>query len=455
MCGIVGIFGHPEAANMTYLGLHTLQHRGQESAGIVSAHEGQLRGHRQMSKVVDAFNEEALARLPGDRAIGHVRYSTTGDSLLKNAQPFWVEYVDGGIAIAHNGNLVGSREIRRHLEAKGSIFQSSMDTESIVHLIAAAPAGPLEDRLRTALTQVRGAWSLLLLTEDQMIAARDPHGFRPLVIGKKGDAFVFASETCALHLVGAKYLRDVEPGEAIVIDAEGMRPVRMAPPAQPPTPCAFEFVYFARPDSHVFGGDVYGVRKALGARLAQEQPAEVDLVIPVPDSGVTAAVGYAQAIDRPFEMGLIRSHYVGRTFIEPRSAIRDFGVKLKLTPVPEVIKGQRVAVVDDSIVRGTTSRKIVAMLREAGAREVHFRVSSPPTRWPCYYGIDTPTRDELIAARLDTEKISDHLGADSLGYLSLEGLLAAIAGRRPKSDNDSLCHACWSGDYRVMPPAQA
>ena len=434
---------------MTYLGLHTLQHRGQESTGIVSAHEGRLYGYRKMAKVVDAYSAENLAKLPGDRAIGHVRYSTTGDSLLKNAQPFWVEYVDGGIAIAHNGNLVGSREIRKRLEAQGSIFQSSMDTECIIHLMAGAPAGPLEDRLRTALEQVRGAYSLLLLTERQMVAVRDPHGFRPLVIGKAGDATVFASETCALHLAGATFVREVEPGEAVIVDSSGMRSIRLLEPAATPAPCAFEFVYFARPDSRVFGGNVYSTRKALGAVLAEEQPADVDVVIPVPDSGVTAALGYARAIERPFEMGLIRSHYIGRTFIEPKSSIRNFGVKLKLTPVREIIEGQRVAVVDDSVVRGTTSRKIVAMLRHAGAKEVHFRVSSPPSRWPCHYGIDTPTREELIASTQSVEEIRDHLGADSLGYLSLEGTLRAIGGGDTEVDGAPFCHACWSGEYRV------
>ena len=449
MCGIVGLFGHPEAAHMTYLVLHTLQHRGQESAGIVSAHEGQLYGYRQMAKVVDAFSAESLAKLPGDRAIGHVRYSPTGQSLLKNAQPFWVEYVDGGIAIAHNGNLVGSKEVRRRLEASGSIFQSSMDTECIVHLMAAAPPGPLEDRLRVALQQVRGAYSLLLLTETEMIATRDPDGFRPLVIGEADGATVFASETCALHLIGAKFVREVEPGEAVIVDASGVRSVRMSAPSPTASPCAFEFVYFARPDSRVFGGDVYGIRKALGGILAEEQPADVDVVIPVPDSGVTAALGFAEAVDQPFEMGLIRSHYVGRTFIEPQSSIRNFGVKLKLTPVREVIEGRRVAVVDDSIVRGTTSRKIVSMLRNAGAREVHFRVSSPPTRWPCYYGIDTPTREELIASSHSVEEIRDHLGADSVGYLSLEGLLRAIGDSDRGVSGAPFCHACWSGQYRV------
>lgn len=454
MCGIVGLFGHPEAAHMAYLGLHTLQHRGQESAGIVSGHQGKLYGYRQMAKVADAFTAEALERLPGDRAIGHVRYSTTGQSLLKNAQPFWVDYVGGGIAIAHNGNLVDSQEIRSSLEAGGSIFQSSMDTECIIHLMAAAPAGSMEDRLRLALRQVRGAYSLLLLTETEMIAARDPHGFRPLVIGEIDGATVFASETCALHLIGAKFVREVAPGEAVIVDESGVRSVRMVDPAPRPAPCAFEFVYFARPDSRVFGGNVYTTRKALGRALAREAPADVDLVIPVPDSGVTAALGYAEAMDKPFEMGLIRSHYVGRTFIEPQSSIRNFGVKLKLTPVREVIEGKRVAVVDDSIVRGTTSRKIVSMLRQSGAEQVHFRVSSPPTRWPCYYGIDTPTREELIASSHSVEQICDHLGADSLRYLSLDGMLRAIGDGDSGASTAEFCHACWSGEYRVPPAAR-
>jgi len=460
VCGILGVFGHPEAANLTYLGLHSLQHRGQESAGIVTLHEGRLNGSRRMGLVADAFTEEDLSRLPGNHAIGHVRYSTAGGSLLKNAQPMWIDYVRGPLAIAHNGNLVNAESIRRRLEGRGSIFQTSMDTECIVHLIAQAPQDDLLKRIRVALEQVEGAYSLLFLTPEGMVAVRDPNGFRPLMMGRLNGATVFASETCAMGLIGAEPEREVLPGEAILVTAEGREEIQLLPPSKP-TRCAFEHVYFSRPDSHVFGNEVYSVRRKMGRKLAAEQPADVDVVVPVPDSGVTAALGFSEALRRPFEMGLLRSHYVGRTFIEPQKSIRDFGVKLKLYPVRGVIEGRRVAVVDDSIVRGTTSRKIVAMLRQVGAAEVHFRVSSPPTRWPCYYGIDTPTREDLIAARMDVDEIARYLGADSLGFLSRDGLMECLgegggppasggAGQGGPAESESTyCDACWSGEYSI------
>lgn len=465
MCGVFGIFGHPEAANLAYLGLHALQHRGQEAAGIVSSDGEKLFAHRAMGLVQAGFSPADLAGLPGDRAIGHVRYSTAGGSHIKNAQPFAVDYARGSIALAHNGNLTNYERVRERLEARGSIFQSSSDTEVVVHLIAMSTQSEVLDRVADALGQVEGAFSILFLTERELIAARDPHGFRPLCLGRlvhrDGVAHVVASEPTAFELIGAEYVRDVAPGELLIIDRAGVRS-SFPSPQRAPKPCIFEYVYFARPDSQLAGASVYEVRKALGRRLAEEQPLpgsqDDAVVIPVPDSGLPAAVGFASASRLPFEMGLIRSHYVGRTFIEPQQSIRHFGVRLKLSPNRAVIEGKRVVVIDDSIVRGTTSRKIVKMIRDAGAREVHVRISSPPTRWPCYYGIDTPTRGELIAASCSVEQIRDFLGADSLGYLTLEGLAGAVnearAGARlPVLGNPvaSHCHACFSGDYAVPP----
>ncbi len=465
MCGVFGIFGHPEAANLAYLGLHALQHRGQEAAGIVSSDGEKLYAHRSMGLVQAGFSPRDLAALPGDRAIGHVRYSTAGGSHIKNAQPFAVDYARGSIALAHNGNLTSYERERERLEARGSIFQSSSDTEVIVHLIAMSTHVEVEDRVVDALGQVEGAFSILFLTERELIAARDPHGFRPLCLGrlahKDGVAHVVASEPTAFELIGAEYVRDIAPGELLVIGPDGMRSERPFP-ARAPKPCIFEYVYFARPDSQLGGASVYEVRKSLGRRLAEEQPLTGSpgdaVVIPVPDSGLPAAVGFASASGLPFEMGLIRSHYVGRTFIEPQQSIRHFGVRLKLSPNRAVIEGKRVVVIDDSIVRGTTSRKIVKMIRDAGAREVHVRISSPPTRWPCYYGIDTPTRSELIAASCSVEQIRDYLAADSLGYLSLEGLAGAVSATRSvaklpvfQDPVASYCHACFSGDYAVPP----
>jgi amidophosphoribosyltransferase len=446
MCGVFGIYGHPESANMTYLGLHALQHRGQESAGIVTSDGEQLYAHRAMGLVQDAFTQDQLGQLPGRAAIGHTRYSTAGGSHIKNAQPIAVDYARGSLAVCHNGNLTNAEELRAELEARGSIFQSDSDTEVFVHLVAASKEIAIEDRIADALSRVKGAYSLLFMTEDALIAVRDPMGIRPLCLGllpSKKDAHVVASEPCAFDLMDAEYVRDVEPGEMVIIDASGIRSVRPLPPA-PPRRCIFEYVYFARPDSKLHGRSVYDVRKAFGATLAKEHPVEADVVIPVPDSGVPAAIGYASARSLPFEMGLIRSHYVGRTFIEPQQSIRHFGVRLKLNPVEPVLRGKRVVVIDDSIVRGTTSRKIVKMVRDAGAREVHLRISSPPTQWPCYYGIDTPTRRELIASSHTVEEIARYVTADSLGYLSLEGMLQTVGGAE-----QSYCHACFSGQYAI------
>jgi amidophosphoribosyltransferase len=442
-CGVVGIYGHPEAATLAYLSLYALQHRGQESAGIVASDGEALIAHRGMGHVADIFTQDILRRLRGTLAIGHNRYSTAGSTVLKNCQPFVVEWAHGALGIAHNGNLVNAEELRARLEARGSIFQSTSDTEVIIHLIAASTAGGLIERITDALEQVRGAYSLVFLTEDRLIAARDPSGFRPLVLGRLGDGWVVASETCALDLVAATYEREVEPGEIVWIDADGLHSVKPFP-ARASHRCVFEYVYFARPDSQIFGRGVYEVRKQLGRQLARESHVPADIVIPVPDSGVPAAIGYAEEAGLPFEMGLIRNHYVGRTFIEPSSSIRHFGVKVKLNALHEVLDGKRVIVVDDSIVRGTTSRKLVTMIRQAGAREVHVRISSPPTTHPCFYGIDTPTRAELIAASHSVPEIRTYLGADSIAYLSLGGLFAFADGRR-----DGFCDACFTGQYPI------
>lgn len=442
-CGVFGIYGHHEAANLAYLGLYSLQHRGQESAGIVSSDGEKLYSHKGMGLVADVFTSNAIGRLNGEAAIGHVRYSTSGDSHIKNAQPFVVEYSRGSIAVAHNGNLVNAMLLRAQFEAYGSIFQSSTDTEIIVHLIASSNEISISDRIIYALKKIRGSYSLLFLTEDSMIAARDPHGFRPLSLGRLKGAWVVASETCAFDLIEAEFVREIEPGEILVINKEGIISYKPFPKAAY-TPCVFEFIYFARPDSTIFGANVHAVRKKLGERLAVEHPVEADIVIPVPDSGVPAAIGYASASGIPFDKGIVRNHYVGRTFIEPKDAIRHFGVKVKLNPIKDIISGKRVIVVDDSIVRGTTSRKIVKMIRGAGAKEVHMRISSPPTICPCYYGIDTPRREELIAASQTLEEINDFITSDSLGYLSVEGLYKAV-----KEAGASFCDACFTGRYPV------
>jgi amidophosphoribosyltransferase len=452
MCGIFGVYGHPEAANITYLGLHSLQHRGQESAGIVSGDGRQLMAARHMGLVADVFSQPALGKLKGQNAIGHVRYSTAGGSHIKNAQPFAVDYAHGSVAIAHNGNLVNALHVRAELEAQGSIFQSSMDTEVIVHLMARSRQPELTGRLVEALQRVRGAYSLVVLNQRQLVAVRDPNGFRPLVLGRARGAYVFASESCAFDLVEAELIRDIEPGEMVVVDHNGLRSLRPFE-AQPRRLCVFEYVYFARPDSVVDGVSTTACRERMGQRLAVEHGVDADVVIGVPDSGVAAAIGYAQASGLPFHLGLIRSHYVGRTFIEPQQSIRHFGVKLKLNPVRSIIQGQRVVVIDDSIVRGTTSRKIIGMLRHAGAREVHLRISCPPSVHPCFYGIDTPNRHELIAASHTVTEIARFLGCDSLGYLSNEGLTRAVL---PEPGPQAFCDACFTGSYPVpIPPPPA
>jgi len=445
-CGVFGVYGHPEAANLVYLGLYALQHRGQESAGIVSSNGKSLISHRGMGLVADIFNSEVLGRLEGTAAIGHNRYSTTGSTSLKNCQPLVVEYARGGLALAHNGNLVNFEELRARLEASGSLFQSSSDSELVIHLIAGSHAPDLPGRVIDALTQVRGAYSLVLLTENCLIAVRDPHGFRPLVIGKLNDATIVASETCALDLVRAEYLREVEPGEMLVISDEGVRSLHPFAPATARR-CIFEYVYFSRPDSLLYGRNVYSVRKQQGRALARECPADADIVVPVPDSGNAAALGYAEEAGMPFEMALVRSHYIGRTFIEPRASIRHFGVKIKFNPVAELLKGKRIVLVEDSLVRGTTLRKVIPMLRQAGAREVHMRIAAPPTTNSCFYGIDTPTREELLASHQTVEEIRRYITADSLAYLSWDGLYSFNGGERA-----GYCDACFTGNYPVEIP---
>jgi amidophosphoribosyltransferase len=443
-CGLFGIFGHPEAAHLAYLGLYALQHRGQESAGIVASDGVQLRLEKGMGLVNDIFVDGKLDGLSGDRAMGHVRYSTAGDTVKVNAQPILIECHRGPIALGHNGNLVNAPLLRHELEAAGSIFQSTSDTEVILHLYARSHRERLEDAIAASLSKVMGAFSLLFLTPDALVAARDPWGFRPLVIGKLEGATIITSETCALDLIDAEYVRDVEPGELVVVDRNGLRSFRPFP-LEPARQCIFEHVYFARPDSRVFGRNVLESRLLLGRHLAREAPADADIVVPIPDSGMGAALGYSQESGLPFQWGLIRNHYVGRTFIEPKQSIRSFGVKIKLNPVRGVLEGKRVVLIDDSIVRGTTSKKIVGMVRAAGAAEVHLRVSSPPTTGPCYYGIDTPLKSELIASRNSVEEIRAYVGADSLAYLSQEGLLKAVGD----VEGQRHCTACFSGRYPV------
>jgi amidophosphoribosyltransferase len=464
-CAVCGVYGHPEASKLAYLMLYALQHRGQESAGIASSDGQHLHTHRQMGLVQDVFTPTVLAGLKGNLAIGHTRYSTAGDTSLANAQPIVIDCNKGPLAVGHNGNLTNAMECRRHLEHRGSIFQTTSDTEVIVHMVARSAARNLAGALTDALLQVEGAFSLVILTRDEMWAARDPRGFRPLALGRLGDAWLVASETAAFDLVGGTYVRDVEPGEIVRISRAGLESISFGAEKQHQY-CIFEHVYFSRPDSIVFGRPVYGSRERLGRLLAREHPADADIVVPVPDSGTPAAIGYALESGVPYGMGLIRNHYVGRTFIEPQQEIRDFGVKLKLNPVRELLQGKRVVLVDDSLVRGTTSRKIVRMVREAGATEVHVRISCPPIVSPCYYGIDTPTREELIAAgpsrirpRLEEselasvarpmnseqrmiEEIRRYLGADSVGYLSLESLRAAVEDK-----DEKFCTSCYTGNY--------
>jgi amidophosphoribosyltransferase len=448
-CGVVAIYAHPEAETLAYLGLHALQHRGQESAGIVSSNGLALNAHRAMGLVADIFTEDVLSRIRGSLAIGHTRYSTAGDSSLLNAQPIMVQSNKGATALAHNGNLVNAMEIRSRLEAQGSIFQTNSDTEVIVHLIALSREHTLPEAMADALRRVEGAFSLVMISADRIFAARDPRGFRPLAMGRipapaghKQDTIVFASETCAFDLIGATYEREVKPGELIVVGPEGITS-RFYASAAPQSSCIFEHVYFSRPDSMVFGRAVQESREALGRQLAREAPVDADLVVPVPDSGVTAALGYSAESGIPFRFALIRNHYVGRTFIEPRQSVRDFGVKLKLNPVRSLLEGKRVVLLDDSIVRGTTSRKIVRMVRNAGAAEVHMRISCPPTISPCFYGVDTPSKKQLIGANKSVEEIREYIGADSLAYLSLEGLKVACG----EGEKTTYCTACYTGRY--------
>jgi amidophosphoribosyltransferase len=440
-CGVFAVYGHPEAAKLTYLGLYALQHRGQESAGIAISDGDNLVCKKGMGHVDEVFSKELIQSLPGRHAIAHTRYSTAGDTDLKNAQPLKVSCHRGQVALAHNGNLVNASVIRRDLESRGDIFQTTSDTEVILHFFARSRQAGTPEAVAEALDKVVGAYSLVMLFKDAVYGIRDPRGFRPLSLGKVDGAYVLASETCAFDLINARFIRDVQPGEMVILDGQGVTSLRFAPPAQP-AQCIFEHVYFSRPDSVVFGRSVQESREMLGRYLAREHPVDADLVVPVPDSGVPAATGFAEESGIPFKIALIRNHYVGRTFIEPSQAIRDFGVKLKLNPVRSLLEGKRVVLVDDSIVRGTTSRKIVRIVREAGAREVHMRISCPPTVSPCFYGIDTPTRKELIAATHSVEQIREYLGADTLGYLSVENL------RRAVGDSDGrFCLACYTSSY--------
>jgi len=443
-CGIFAAVGVPRAAEVTCLGLHALQHRGQESSGLVAADErGEFHSHKGIGLVSDVFDDASLARLPGAMAIGHNRYSTSGSLTLENTQPLRVVTRNGPLALAHNGNLVNARELRSSLEASGSIFQTTLDTEIFLHLMALAGTDDPQEALIEAARQVRGAYSLLVMTRDAVFALRDPHGFRPLCLGRLGDGYVAASETCALDLVAADFVRDVAAGELVRIDPQGMRSVAAFPAEKPLRQCIFEHIYFSRPDSRVFGVTVDRVRRKLGHRLAAEHPVEADVVISVPDSSNSIALGYSEATGIPFELGLIRNHYVGRTFIQPQQSGRDSSVRVKFNPVREVLAGKRIVLVDDSIVRGTTSRKLVRMLRRNGAAAVHFRIGSPPVTHPCFYGIDTPSRRELIGAVKTPEEIREFLGADTIGYLSLEGLLAC------EQDGTQFCNACFSGQYPV------
>ena len=442
-CGVVGVYGHPEAANLVYLGLYALQHRGQESAGIVASTHSKMRLEVGMGLVADVFDPIRILKLPGPLAIGHNRYSTAGKSELVNAQPCMINYSAGSLALAHNGNLVNAHAIRKGLGSKGAIFQSTNDSEVIVHLMAQSKAETFVDQAAEALRQVSGAYSLVLMTKTELVAARDPHGFRPLCLGKLDGAYIVASETCVMDLIEAEFIREVEPGELILINDQGIQsffPFKKVETKH----CVFEHIYFARPDSFIFGEHVYTARKNMGRAMAQESPADVDLIVPVPDSGVVSAMGFAEESGIPFEMGLIRNHYVGRTFIEPQSQIRHFGVKLKLNPVKEIIAGKRIAIIDDSIVRGTTARKIVKMLRDAGAKEVHLRISSPPILHSCFYGIDTPTKEELIAHTHDLEETRQYLAADSLAYLSLEKMMEVLENGKKK-----FCSACFDGNYPI------
>ena len=448
-CGIFGVFGHPDAAAHAALGLHALQHRGQEAAGIVSYDSKQYHAFRDIGLVGDIFSSsKVIERLKGQSAIGHVRYSTTGESALRNVQPLFADLGSGGLALAHNGNLTNALELRQELVSRGSIFQSTSDTEVIIHLTATAEPGNLLDRLVHGLRRVQGAYSIVALTDTCVIGIRDPLGVRPLVLGRLGDALMVASETCALDIIGAEFIRDVEPGEMVVLDSAGIHSIRPFPPAAS-RQCIFEYIYFARPDSVMDGTSIYQARKRIGAELSRESPVEADVVVPVPDSGVPAAIGYAEACGLPFELGIIRNHYVGRTFIEPGEQIRHLGVKLKHNANRGTLEGKRVILVDDSIVRGTTSVKIVELMRSAGAQEVHMRIAAPPTAYPCFYGIDTPEKDELLASRYDIAAMTKHIGVDSLAFISIDGLYRAMGEDCRDNAKPQYCDACFTGDYPI------
>ncbi len=442
MCSVIGLYNVPEAAKYAYFGLFSLQHRGQEAAGIASSDKERIHITKGRGLVTQVFDEAKLSKLVGSSAVGHTRYSTAGEDSVLDAQPIFARYDLGQIAVVHNGNLTNAKEVRKRLIKEGAIFQTFMDTENLIHLIARSQKEHLYDRIIEALGQIEGAYSLIILSRKKMFAVRDPHGFRPLSLGRLGDGWVVASETCAFDLIGAEFVRDIKPGEMVVFDESSeLKSIQIFEPT--PHKCIFEYIYFARPDSNIFGKSVYELRKAMGRELAKEYPVEADMVVPVPDSGVAAAIGYAKESGIPFELGIIRNHYVGRTFIEPTQAIRDLKVKMKLNPIKNVIKGKRLVVIDDSIVRGTTSKKIVNILKEFGAKEVHMRISAPPTTGPCYYGVDTPTKEELISSRYSVEEIREYIGADTLAYLSIDGLLRSVG-------NDlSYCMACFDGNYPV------
>lgn len=446
-CAVFGVWNMEDAARLAYLGLFAMQHRGQESAGIVSLHEGKHLHHKGLGLVADVFKESELSQLKGDAAVGHVRYSTTGQNLLTNAQPLTAQLFHGPLALAHNGNLVNADVLRRELQKAGSIFQGTTDTEVLLHLLARHPSQDLIEGLKDSVARLEGAFSFVLLNQEYLIALRDPYGFRPLVLGymKNGRgerSYVVASETCAFDLIGAEYVREIEPGELVVISAKGEVSIRYAEPKKRQARCIFEHVYFARPDSIVFGKGVYASRKRMGHQLAIEVPVDADIVVPVPDSGVPAAIGYSVQSGIPFEFGIIRNHYVGRTFIQPHQSIRSFGVKIKLNPQTDVLRGKRVIVIDDSLVRGTTSKKIIGLIRAAGAKEVHMRIAAPPTTGPCYYGVDTPHKEQLIAANQSIDEIRKFIDADTLAYLSIEGLFKAM-----DENNRRYCAACFDGDY--------
>ena len=443
-CGVVGVSGIEGAAELTYLGLYALQHRGQESAGICAIDdEGESRVQKGMGLVSDVFDAESLIQLPGRTAVGHVRYSTAGGQGVRNAQPIVVRYAEGELAVAHNGNLTNAHELKRKLVNEGAIFQTSSDSEVIVHLIARSRHETVDGQIDDALTQLEGAFSLAISVGETIYAVRDKRGYRPLVLGRRDGGHVVASETCALDIMGAELVRDVEPGEVIKIRGDTVTKLRSLPPAPQVAPCIFELVYFARPDSRLWGVSVDRARRAFGRQLAQEHPVEADCVIAVPDSANSAALGYAEESGIPYELGLLRNHYIGRTFIKPSQADRDFGARMKYNPVQEVVRDQRIVVVDDSLVRGTTSRSLVKFFREAGAKEVHFRIASPPVKFPCFYGIDMPSHEELIGSRMEVPEIAEELGVDSLGYLSLEGMVGAV------EDHGPFCDACFSGDYQA------